>query len=545
MGRWSQLACAAFALCNLACNARPDGALLVPPYLLVTPEELDFGPVPVGGRGVQVLELGNGGAWPLPINRFQVVDDSSGFAAPQGPSALDVGHKAFLELEFRPTQAGLLTATLEIEPDHEVAYFYLDPPLFPITVPLRGTGVSSTPTRPLVFSPNPVDFLTVPLGCGVSFEALEIRNVGSVPARFTRTVLEDPTGDFKYDETQLPRELGPGETARLDLQYSPAFEGTSEAVLHFEYRAQGASFEDEVRLVGHAAPDAMVVDGVGPETNTKRDILFVVDDSCSMQQEQDRLAENFAAFISIAEETSLDYHLGVTTTDAGDGNPAEAGRLVPLSGPASARVVTRQTSPSPEARFRANVSVGIDPSTQIEQGLEVMRLALSSPLRDGHNAGFLRDEADLAVVIVSDEDDQAPSPPESYVDFLRSLKPGRPNAVRLVTIGGPPPVGCLGPNGSAIGGIRYDIVGRLTGGRYESICTMDWAATLRSVSEATFGLPSSIFLTRPPVRSTITVVIDGRTLDLGEWRYDAPSNSVTLLTRTGRYAEVRYQALCS
>ena len=45
------------------------------------------------------------------------------------------------------------------------------------------------------------------------------------------------------------------------------------------------------------------------------DILLVVDDSCSMAEEQAKLANNFEAFIAAFQGIDVDWQIGVTTTD--------------------------------------------------------------------------------------------------------------------------------------------------------------------------------------------------------------------------------------
>ena len=54
--------------------------------------------------------------------------------------------------------------------------------------------------------------------------------------------------------------------------------------------------------------------------NKDVDILFVIDNSGSMAEEQQRVAENFAAFINVleAEDVGANYRIGITTTDAGN-----------------------------------------------------------------------------------------------------------------------------------------------------------------------------------------------------------------------------------
>ena len=48
------------------------------------------------------------------------------------------------------------------------------------------------------------------------------------------------------------------------------------------------------------------------------DVLMVVDNSCSMDQEQDKLASNFQAFIDAFEGVEVDWQLSVVTTDMWD-----------------------------------------------------------------------------------------------------------------------------------------------------------------------------------------------------------------------------------
>ena len=47
---------------------------------------------------------------------------------------------------------------------------------------------------------------------------------------------------------------------------------------------------------------------------SKMDLLFVIDNSGSMQQEQTNLIANFPTFISVLDASGLDYRVAVTTT---------------------------------------------------------------------------------------------------------------------------------------------------------------------------------------------------------------------------------------
>lgn len=170
------------------------------------------------------------------------------------------------------------------------------------------------------------------------------------------------------------------------------------------------------------------------------DVLFVIDDSGSMSEEQANLAQNLGAFIDTLAASAVqnDFRIGVTTTSlqsfAGAtayasgpaaGVPFPAGALVaiqtdaagdPIPGAlvydAAAHAATGgfgghrildRGSPTLVEDFKANVRVGLNGANK-EQPFRVARLALSDRLADA-NQSFLRPGARLAVIFVSDEDD--------------------------------------------------------------------------------------------------------------------------------------------
>lgn len=154
------------------------------------------------------------------------------------------------------------------------------------------------------------------------------------------------------------------------------------------------------------------------------DVLFVVDDSASMKNDQDALAANFASFIASFKANSVDFHLGVVTTDMA--KSTKQGRLEKVNGKT---FLTPADMTTLETDFATLVRVGTEGSPD-EKCLAAAKAALSSPLIDaakdgmpaGANVGFLRPEADLGIVFVGDEDDHDKATVQSYVDFFKGLK---------------------------------------------------------------------------------------------------------------------------
>jgi len=161
------------------------------------------------------------------------------------------------------------------------------------------------------------------------------------------------------------------------------------------------------------------------ETN-KIDILWVIDNSNSMCEEQDALTTNFDAFISGLAGINADFHIAVVTTDMSV-NP---GRFVERPGPvgidcADAEPLDCPNSTGPVLRssaytaadetldeitlredFRCIATVGtVSGEAGFERGLDAMATALSDDLLDTVNSGFRRPEAWLAIFFLTDEND--------------------------------------------------------------------------------------------------------------------------------------------
>lgn len=177
------------------------------------------------------------------------------------------------------------------------------------------------------------------------------------------------------------------------------------------------------------------------------DLLFVIDDSASMAEEQAWLTDGFGRLIEVLEriEGGLpNLHLGVISTDLGasqyirscqgagdDGllqhTPTEGCALAPgfLDGAFIRNVATaagsdREVNYHGDLRtvFSCIATLGTG-GCGFEQPLEAMRRAL-----DGErNPGFLRPEAALGVVILSDEDDCSAADRAMFDPFDDSLGP--------------------------------------------------------------------------------------------------------------------------
>lgn len=414
----------------------------------------------------------------------------------------------------------------------------------------------------LVVTPGRMDFGIVNPNCDPITQDGLLRNVGDLGILIESVELTgDSSNVFRPVFPELPFRLEPGSESpwSVRLAANEGSLGVHEAQLVlFAAISDGRRLRVERSLRVEVDDRPIRVDRFVQSRRRLTDVLFVVDDSASMVAEQNALGRNFTAFLEAANDGLADFHIGVTTTDISP--EGERGRLVPLRAPGepaaarSAHIVTRASLPNPVEAFRQNALVGID-GALVEQGLEAAALALTAPLtaRDGDNQGFLREDASLALVFVSDEDDGSARPTAVYADLFRSLVDDDPNRVSASAIVGPEDTGCQGAEGRATAGNRYIEVVRELRGRVESICTTDWGDALARLSGVAFGLRSRFVLTARP-ESEPEVTVDGaprpRINAVGEetWSVDGEDGVLTFgrsfTPREGAIIEVTYPVAC-
>jgi hypothetical protein len=259
----------------------------------------------------------------------------------------------------------------------------------------------------------------------------------------------------------------------------------------------------------------------GQQVGGNADIMFVVDTSLSMSEEQNKLAQSFQHFIQWVVDANVKFNIAVTTGDMSA--TGEQGRFV-----GNPKIIDNNT-PNLVTTFQNNVKVG-DGGHDIEQLMEGSKRALSAPLVDGENAGFLREVAKLFIVYVSDEDDQSPGSVQSFVDFFTNLKGGNADKVFFAAIAGPTPSGCWGSGAFADAGDRYVEITGNTGGLFDTICQSNFGTTLEDLAFEVTASDGVFYLTEIPDPDTIRVYVDAAEQAGDRWTYDAAENSITFGT---------------
>ena len=428
----------------------------------------------------------------------------------------------------------------------------------------------------LVVDPPEARFDLVEIGCLSETVVLSATNEGLAPLEITGWALvgcPDEVVVGAAPPATGSTVLQVGDVALFEVSYVPEDDQLDSCTLEIESSDRPGE-PTIVPIEGEGSYTGDKVDVYTDSESQKVDVLFIVDDSGSMGQEQANLAGSFEAFIMEAATWNSDYQIGVTTTTVD---------LLSLDGGILRGSPTYVTDANWE-KFIYNVMVGTTGSGT-EQGLWGAQIAVSSPLVDtsedlcgsdsdcglfmacyeddaaqaslckGINHGFLREDAALELVFVSDEEDQSPNDLEFYLNFFRELKGfDRPDLLHMHAIVGPPG-GCSSDNGVASPGLRYINLANATGGAVYSICELDFAKGLEGIGEIAFASQMEYFLTQEPVPTSLTVDINGLpcprlTAGTFNWTYDADENSVTLTEQgictagPGDLVEIGYDLLC-
>ena len=381
----------------------------------------------------------------------------------------------------------------------------------------------------IVIEPASVRFDTIAPYC-TSEQTVLVRNVGTAPLDVTGSWVE---GDEALTAEWISQVIEPGQGVPVTVRFHPTAGGTAVGSLVVPSDDPDEP-EASASVEALADGDDDVID-VYVQQTLPVDVVWVVDNSGSMAQEQARLVADIEEYYVWFDTLGLDYHMGVITTDIV--TPTMGGRLQGTPAWVDASVTDGL------GVLSAALNVGTEDQGD-ESGLAAMQLALSEPVLSTENAGFYRPEAHLVIVFLSDEPEQSGVPSSDYIGFLQGLKPD-PTLIQVSAIVGDRGAGCAStcdgaPNDAQPGDAYLDVMDAFDG-LFGSICTCDLSSILD-----TLGVESTLYareftLSSVPVTSgDVHVYLDGvETLD---WTYDAANNRVVFDTppRDGTRVEILY-----
>ena len=270
----------------------------------------------------------------------------------------------------------------------------------------------------------------------------------------------------------------------------------------------------------------------GSLANNKVDVLWVIDNSGSMLTKQQNLATSFDSFTTIFLNKGFDFNMAIATTDTRASPTGQAGLFQ------GAPTVINTSTPNFSNTFKANVVVGSfgDPNAK---ALDAIQLSLSGALLSGSNTGFLRNEAHLAVVILSDADDNDSAASVNSTDaFLNSLKPDKYDVIArtykknytvssvIVDTSNASNSACPMPFED---GVKFKQISTLTGGGIASICEANFSQGLTNISKRIAEAITEIPLARIPQTNTLSVKFNGTAVPndgTNGWTYQSSGNKI-------------------
>jgi hypothetical protein len=142
--------------------------------------------------------------------------------------------------------------------------------------------------------------------------------------------------------------------------------------------------------------------------NNKVDVVLMVDNSSSMDTYQNKLADQVPGMITALNKLGMDYRIAVVTTDmrAGGNGGVFVGspKVLSVNSPNLATLLT--------GRVRQGTG-----GSDLERGLQSLETALNT------ETGFIRNDAMLAVIALSNEDDYSSGTSAQFKQYFDQLKP--------------------------------------------------------------------------------------------------------------------------
>lgn len=471
------------------------------PDIDVSDEYIDFGKInaisETGSKNVIVTNVGTAN---LDISNISVTGSPIYTLSPITSSLLAPGESGKFTIIYDPETYETNADTISIlsnDPDEPIVYVNL-------------VGDGSAPV--ININPDYFDLGTTFIGCD-NDTVLEISNIGDVdliitginyfvsyPADMLLSLNDSVNGP-------LPWTIPPAGLKSITVGHEPLDEID-------DYGFMEVESNDPIEPTARADQDAIgefsssITDEFEQEGITTADILFVIDNSGSMGIWQTALTDNFNSFISVFSITGVDYQIAVITTD----NAAFRGPIL------------TDTTPDLETEFTDQAIAGTYGSA-MEKGLNYAELATTPGGDAAPGSAFLRDDAKLIIVFVSDEKDWSSKTDSEYVSHFNSLKASESMIVTHAVVGDAPS-GCSLSTSSwtnADYGEGYIEVSALTGGEFVSICSSDWGVDLEALAHDSI-LDNSFELSDVPFEESITVEVDG--VPTTDWTYNILENSI-------------------
>jgi hypothetical protein len=349
----------------------------------------------------------------------------------------------------------------------------------------------------LHITPDPLDLGDVWVGCE-SQGRFTVTNIGDEPTTVSDVQLDSVV--FAHGTPSLPMDLEPGASFSVEMAFTPEADGpeASELVVIADIGETRAGAEGNGDRPGRVTESFTVPEGAV-------DLIFIVDQSSSMDPFQMELNRNFQTFIDDLEDVTGDWQLVVANTDNGCNTTG---------------ILTADT-PAYQDLFEARVQqgaglwIGDHPTLPDREAMLTIAANAADQAGPGRcNEGLIRPGAQLHVIVVSDERDHSDNSWSVYVDRINAAK----GDASLVTISA-----FIDDMWGNDEGYRQAVLA--TGGVQAPITAGSWEPFMPSL--AAHSVPDAHFeLGSHADPDTILVTVND--VEIDAWSWDPATRSVTV-----------------
>lgn len=244
----------------------------------------------------------------------------------------------------------------------------------------------------------------------------------------------------------------------------------------------------------------------------KADILFVVDNSISMAEEQSNMSARFPQFIQNLKE--INWRVGIITTDIDDATSSFSDGKLQLFENGEVFIDSKIPALDAQSLFSKNIQRA-ESGSGYEQGIYATYRFLEREV--ARTIPFLRQDSSINVVFVSDAD-ETPYPdnfgvpvftkrnkPEELVKYLSAHWPLKKFQFHSIVVK-ENDADCLALSGNESYGVTYEKLSTQTKGVKGSVCAADYGNQLAFLSEKIKDLVKTITLECEPVKDAQTQV---------------------------------------
>lgn len=515
-------------------NVKAQGISLPPCDYVVTPPALSFGLLASGKSLTLPFQITNIGQNDCFITSLDLDPNTPAiFSLPGGPlTEVDLlsGQSMFVLVKAQPfgpapTAVQTLMGSLSI---------YASSPAAPRTQ----VQLSAQLGPPCLRVTSALDFGTVKTGCASAPKTVVLYNGCANGVQLQSASLLQ-TNEFSLVSSPGSMPLPPAAHAMFTVEYEPQNVGSDVSALLLKIDQSGVIVDFVTKLSGVGNTTGQHTDVWTLPSQPKLDVLVVVDNSPSMFDEQARLMGPLGTlFGDLARQLAqnFDIHLAVTTGDLAGGSAV--GTLV------GAPAVLTATTPNLDGLFRQRLMVGTNGSGMRGIAEPAWRAVTSV------SNGFLRDDAALVILGITDGPDGSPAAAAAYEHLFLDLKHGRREDIVYSVIGPswPARMGCntddAWPNVSKLRQLTLAF-----GGGHTQICDSDWFTDQRILPPPMFTLTGEAD-PMAPLSMTIDMTPVPPTDPTGAqvWTYSAATNAVSFAPlfrpAPGQQVTATYTAVC-